>query len=267
MNRKLSFTAYLMALLLLGASMIGSANAETTQEKGLRIASEIKAKNKGWGNSEGELQMTLRTRKGAEILRKMRIKSFEVDGDGDKSLTIFDTPADVKGTAFLTHSHTSKNDDQWIYLPALKRVKRIASRNKSGPFLGSEFSFEDLSSFELEKYQFNFLMEEPFNDQNTFVIEMVPSDKNSGYSKVHGWVDQDHYRWQKLVFYDRRGTLLKTLSFVDYQLYEDKFWRPMVQKMVNHKNGKSTDINVKSLEFGVGLQDADFDDNKLKRAR
>lgn len=93
--------------------------------------------------------MTLRTRKGQEIVRQMRSKSFEVSGDGDKALTIFDTPLDVRGTAFLSFSHATGNDDQWIYLAAIKRLKRIASRNKSGPFLASEFAFEDLSSFEL----------------------------------------------------------------------------------------------------------------------
>lgn len=244
-----------------------SLNAQTPEEKGLAIAKEMKARDEGWGNSQSKLIMTLRTKKGDEVVREMRSKSFEVVGDGDKGLTIFDTPLDVKGTAFLNHSHTTKNDDQWIFLPALKRVKRIASRNKSGPFLGSEFAFEDLSSFEIEKFGFKHLRDEMLEGQSNFVIEMIPTDKYSGYTKVHGWIDTEHYRPQKLVFYDRRDTLLKTLTFSDYKLYKEKFWRADIQNMINHKSGKSTDIQVQDLEFDVGLDDNDFKENRLSRAR
>lgn len=238
-----------------------------SQIKGLKIAKEIKARNVGWGNSQSDLTMTLRTKKGKEIVREMRSKSLEVDGDGDKGLTIFDTPINVKGTSFLSFSHSDGADDQWIYLPALKRVKRIASRNKSGPFLSSEFAFEDLSSFEIEKFEFNLLRDETLNDQEVFVIEMRPTDQYSGYTKVHAWVDKEHYRNHKLDFYDRRDTLLKTLTISDYTLYKDKYWRPGRQAMLNHKTGKSTDIEVKNLTFDVGLTDADFNENRLQRAR
>ena len=253
-----------LAVLLLVSIQVG---AETSQEKGLAIAKEMKARDKGWGNSQGEMIMTLRTSKGQEIVRQMRTKSLEVDNDGDKGLTIFDTPLDVKGTTFLSFSHTVGNDDQWIYLPAVKRVKRIASRNKSGPFLGSEFAFEDLSSFEVEKFSFNYLRDEVLNDQDMVVIEMDPVDKYSGYTRVQAWVDTEHYRAHKLDFYDRRNTLLKTLTISGYQLYKDKYWRPTTQSMVNHKTGKSTDIEIKNLEFDVGLTDADFNENRLSRIR
>lgn len=244
------------------------ANSTTSsQQKGLEIAKEIKARNTGWGNSQSDLTMTLRTKKGQEIVREMRSKSLEVENDGDKGLTIFDTPLDVKGTSFLSFSHTDSADDQWIYLPALKRVKRIASRNKSGPFLSSEFAFEDLSSFEIEKFEFNYLRDESLDGQEMFVIEMRPTDKYSGYTRVHAWVDKEHYRNHKIVFYDRRDTLLKTLTISDYSLYKDKYWRPSMQVMVNHKTGKSTDIVIKNLTFDVGLTDSDFNENRLKRAR
>ena len=244
-----------------------SVHAETTQEKGLAIAQKIKDRDIGWGNSESEMIMTLRTRKGQEIVREMRSKSFEVDGDGDKALTIFDTPLDVKGTSFLSFSHTSGNDDQWIYLPALKRVKRIASKNKSGPFLGSEFAFEDLSSFEVEKFNFDYIGEDQLNGETMVMISMDPVDRYSGYTRATAWVDTTHYRVHKIDYYDRRDTLLKTLTISDYKLYKEKYWRADKQNMVNHKTGKSTDIVIKNLEFDVGLKESDFNENRLKRAR
>ncbi len=260
---KLVFRFLVLAALL--SPIISS--AQSSQEKGLEIAKKMKARDIGWGNSQSEMVMTLRTKKGQEIVRQMRNKALEVEGDGDKALTIFDTPLDVKGTSFLSFSHTVGNDDQWIFLPAVKRVKRIASRNKSGPFLGSEFAFEDLSSFEIEKFSFNFLREEEYNGTTMAVVEMDPVDKYSGYTKVQAWVDLEHYRPHKLDFYDRRDTLLKTLTISDYKLYKDKYWRADRQSMINHKTGKSTDIEVKNLEFDVGLTDGDFNENRLQRIR
>ena len=130
-----------------------SAMAETPEEKGLRIAKEGDVKDTGFGDFTADMLMTLKNRAGKTSRRVIRSKTLEGKGVGDKSLSLFDEPADVKGTAMLTFSHGLKADDQWLYLPALKRVKRINSRNKSGPFMGSEFAFEDLGSQDVEKYK------------------------------------------------------------------------------------------------------------------
>lgn len=265
--QKLSMVIKGAVFLLVSCFVLTSVSAQTPEEKGLEIAKAIKDRDLGWGDSQSELTMTLRDRKGREVVRQMRSKSLEVEGDGDKGLTVFDTPLDVKGTAFLSFSHIEGNDDQWLYLPALKRVKRIASRNKSGPFLGSEFAFEDLSSFEVEKNTYKYLRDEELNGLDCHVVEMDPTDEYSGYTRVVAWIDKEHYRVHKIDFYDRRDTHLKTLVVEGYQLYKEKYWRADKQKMVNHKNGKSTDIEVKNLTFDTGITDADFDESRLARAR
>ena len=127
-------------------------NASSSEEKGLAIANMADFRDTGWKDSEAEMKMILRNRRGDTSERKVRVRSMEVLGDGDKGLSIFDTPRDVKGTAVLTWSHSLTPDDQWLYLPALKRVKRISSKNKSGPFMGSEFAYEDIASHEVDKY-------------------------------------------------------------------------------------------------------------------
>ncbi|MEF1210845.1 outer membrane lipoprotein-sorting protein, partial [Vibrio alginolyticus] len=160
---------------VLSVSLIMSHAVLADEAKGLEIAQERKARDEGWGDSVATMQMILRNAQGESSTRLMRLQSLEVDGDGDKGLTIFDEPRDVKGTAFLNHSHTVGADDQWLYLPALKRVKRISSRNKSGPFMGSEFAYEDLSSFEIEKYRFNYLKDDSINGQDVFVVEQIPT--------------------------------------------------------------------------------------------
>lgn len=235
--------------------------------KGLAIAKERKLRDEGWKDSDAKTTMVLRNSQGEENTREIRTLNLEVADDGDKGLTIFDEPKDVRGTAFLNHSHTGAPDDQWLYLPSVKRVKRIASRNKSGPFMGSEFAYEDLSSFELEKFKFQWLRDESLQGVNCFVIEQVPTDEFSGYSRSIAWVDQTDYKVLKIEFYDKKATLLKTLTMADYQQYLGKYWRPLKLSMVNHQTGKSTDLLIKELQFGKGRTDADFDTNALQRSR
>ncbi len=242
--------------------------AETPEEKGLAIAKEADRRDEGYGSSAADMRMILKNRHGQESVRKIRVRSLEVKGDGDKSLSIFDNPRDVKGTAFLTFSHKQKDDDQWLYLPALKRVKRISSRNKSGSFMGSEFAYEDISSQEVEKYTYKWLRDEVYEGQECFVIESYPVDKkNSGYTRQMVWIDKSEYRTWKVDYYDRKKSLLKTLTFKAYQKYLDKYWRPDEMNMVNHQNGKSTRLVQSGYKFQVGLKDRDFSKSSLKRAR
>ncbi|ELN8948487.1 outer membrane lipoprotein-sorting protein [Vibrio parahaemolyticus] len=258
---------HVLQVLMLSASLVASPFTYANEEKGLEIAQERKARDEGWGDSIATMEMILKNAQGESSTRLMRLKSLEVEGDGDKGLTIFDQPRDVTGTAFLNHSHTIGADDQWLYLPALKRVKRISSRNKSGPFMGSEFAYEDLSSFEIEKYRFNHLKDEKFNGQDVFVLEQIPTDKNSGYTKQVVWLDKAHYRPLKVEFYDRKGALLKTLTFANYKQYLNKSWRAHTMAMTNHQTGKSTELNTSDLRFQTGLEENDFNKNVLKRVK
>lgn len=242
--------------------------AESAAEKGLAIAIAADKRDSGYGDMTADMQMILRNRYGQESIRKLRYRTLEVADDGDMSLTIFDSPKDVKGTALLNHTHKIRDDDQWLYLPALKRVKRISSSNKSGSFMGSEFSYEDIASQEVEKYTYKWLRDEPCDGLECYVLERYPVDQaNSGYSRQVVWLDQDEYRTWKVEYYDRKNLLLKTLTFSGYQNYSDSFWRPGKMLMINHQTGKSTELRFTDYQFGVGLGPDDFTRNSLKRAR
>lgn len=253
------------------SSMLHAAekNEVTTQarEKGLNIATEAERRDTGWGDSSAAMSMHLTNKHGDSSSRELRLQTLEVDGDGDKSLTIFDQPRDVKGTAFLSFTHSLTADEQWLYLPALKRVKRISSSNKSGPFMGSEYAFEDLTSFELDKYKYEYLRDEVIDGMDSFVVRNYPLYKKSGYKYRDVWIDKAEYRVLKTDFYDRKGSLLKTLTNSEYKQYLDKYWRPMKASMVNHQNGKSTDLVWTDYKFNVGLKERDFNKNSLKRAK
>jgi len=248
---------------------LSSANilAETPEEKGLAIATKAQEIDKGWGDSASSMQMILRKKKGQERTREMRSRNVEMTDDGDRSIIIFDDPADVKGTAMLTHSHKVDSDDQWLFLPDLKRVKRISSSNKSGAFMSSEFAYEDMGSQEIEKYTYKFLRNENIDERDYFVVERIPTDRKSGYTKQISWIDQETYRLHKVEFYDRKSELLKTLEASEYALYLDKYWRPGRMDMQNHLNGKSTTLLFSDYEFGKGLTADDFTKAKLKKAK
>ena len=251
---------FALILMLLSSMVL----AETPAERGLAIINEVDRRNQGWQDSNGDMEMILRNRQGKESRRTLQVSLLEVIGDGDKSLAIFDSPRDIKGTAFLSYSHALTPDEQWLYLSALKRVKRISSRNKSGPFVGSEFAYEDLSSFEVEKYNYIYLRDEKLKGLDCYLLELKPEYEYSGYSKSFLWVDKAHYRLQKIEYYDRKGSLLKTQEFNDYQLYLDKYWRALTITMDNHQNGKSTILKLKNYEFKTGLTDNDFTKHNLK---
>jgi len=260
MKRRLLLTL----LLSLG---ITTAWALTPEEKGLAIAQKADELDTGWGDQQHDMEMILHNKSGQESRRRIRGKVLEVIGDGDKSLTIFDSPADVKGTAFLSYTHATKPDDQWLYLPALKRVKRIASKNKSGPFMGSEFAFEDMSSQEVAKYTYKWLRDEKLDGKDVYVVERYPVDRYSGYTRQIVWGDKNMYQPLKVEFYDRKNSLLKTLTLHGYRQYLDRYWRPERLVMVNHQNGKSTELIFRNYRFRTGLTERDFDRNSLKRAR
>lgn len=257
-----------MRMLLLLLSLLPlSSHAESAADKGLAIARESDTRDNGYGDSTASMRMLLKNKQGGESTREIRIRTLEMPQDGDRSLSIFDTPEDVKGTALLTFTHKTDADDQWLYLPALKRVKRIASENKSGPFMGSEFAYEDIASQEVEKYTYKYLRDERFDDQDCFVIERYPADKNSGYTRQVVWIDKAEYRPLKIEFFDRKDAPLKILSLKNYRQYLDKYWRAEEMAMENHQTGKSTRLIWTDYHFRTGLTERDFDRNSLQRAR
>ena len=271
--------AGILLLVGLGASLFASPVLATSgatpvrgdteeQRLGFEIAARADRSDRGFGDSEVELEMILRNAAGKESRRTLKIATLEVEdeGFGDRSLVIFDNPNDIKGTALLSHANILDPDDQWLFLPALKRVKRISSANKSGPFVGSEFAFEDFTALELNKYDYNWLREEEYEGLVNDVVERSPRYENSGYTRQVSWVDRDVFQVRKVEFYDRRGDLLKTLTLKDYREY-DGVWRSHRFEMVNHQTGKSTDMIYGPYGFDTGLDESDFVKGRLSRLR
>jgi outer membrane lipoprotein-sorting protein len=257
----------LLAIAILAPN--SSLHAQDAKAKGSAIAKASDDSDNGFGDSAVRLKMKLKTSSGRTTERILDFKTFERanSGVGDKSIVVFSSPADIDGTALLSHAKLVDPDDQWLYLPALKRVKRISSKNKSGPFVGSEFAFEDFTATEFGKYDYKFIRTETFAGLTCDVIERYPKYEFSGYTKTVAWIDQADKQMRKLEFFDRKGAPLKTMTLSGYKKYNGKYWRAHSLEMVNAQTGKSTQLLYAKFTFGAGLKDSDFVSTALTRTR
>ena len=240
-------------LLLLGSSLLALSNLEVAQKSEDTMS--------GFKDSISIMEMTLINAAGQKKVRTMKMKVLE-GKDEDKSLMEFLTPADVRGTKFLSYEHVDKDDDQWLYLPALKRVKRIASKNKSGSFMGSEFSYEDLSAFNVKKYLYEDAQVKEIN--GLYVTTSKPVSKYSGYTKLISYVDPKTFLIQKVEFYDRKKELLKVETFANYKKLQGVYRIGQIT-MKNVQNDKSTILVWHDEKIKNGLKAKDFHKRYLKK--
>ena len=274
MKRNIPTIISIALTVVLAATMLfqNSVLANTSNEKGLNIAREVDNRDKGWGNTTVNGEMLLKNKVGDESIRRFRSSILEAANslEGDQSIITFSEPRDVRGTALLTHSKIEPdNDSQWIFLPAVKRVKRISSSNRTGKFVSSEFSYEDLGSEEVADNDHIWLGNAACKHDAKLTcaaVESRPKNKRSGYSKRVSFIDIDQYRVHKIDFYNRRGDLEKTLFFRDYKQYEGQFWRAHLMTMKNLQTGKSTRLSWKNYKFRDGLTERDFTPQSLPKA-
>ena len=272
MRPTLLSVAFAITIATAGTPALGNdptARGDTPEaQKGYDISARADRTDAGFGDSRVSARMVLTNRAGQQTVREFSFQTLEKENEdvGDKSLVVFDSPRDVEGTALLSHAKILDADDQWLYLPALKRVKRISSKNKSGAFVGSEFAFEDFTITELNKFTYQYIGEEEFDGMTTDVIERFPRYENSGYTKQKSWIDQEIYQVRKVEFYDRKEALLKTLILSDYRDY-DGVWRAHSLKMVNAQSGKETELVYDDFSFKNGLDAKDFEQGVLTRLR
>lgn len=235
--------------------------------RGTEIAMEADKRFSGWKDLRADMKMTIQRNENSISKRKIKVQSREVNDDGDHTKILFRSPKDISGTAFLTHSKKTDNDMQWLYLPAIKRVKRISSQNVSSPFVGSDFAFEDMSSQEIEKYTYKYIGETSCGDKlECYIVERYPTNENSGYSKQVTWIDKEEYRTQSIKYYDKNNELKKTLINYDFA-FQAGHWRPYRNVMTNHVTGSKTELSWNNFTFETGLDSGDFSKNSLKRSR
>lgn len=257
MRRSVKLTIGLLALTLCWP--VG-AGADPDAERGREIFAARDRQDEGFGDQRVSMQMTLRAAGGRTAVRRTRMQLLEgPPGQGDKTLIVFDAPPDIAGTALLTHEALGTADDsQWLYLPAYKRVKRIAARDRSGSFAGTEFSYEDLAGDKVEDFTYRFVGEASLRGQQVLRVDRIPINPNSQYSRQETWVDPDTRQILQAYLFDKKGRHLKTLETGDWVRYRGKYWRPRTLAMTHVPSGRATVLKTSEYELGVGLKDKDF---------
>lgn len=196
---------------------------------------------------------------------------LQPNGIDSKLLVRFHAPADIKGTGFLQIEHIDGDDDQWVYLPALKRSRRLVANNKKDSFVGSDFSYGDISLPKVDLYRHKLLRSEVADQADCFVVESVPATDevkaNSGYSRKVSWIRKDTFIEAKVEYYDVSGRLLKVQKTADHQPVQADPARsfPRYREMVNHQTGHKTVIRVNAIESGVAAPDDHFTTRYLER--
>ena len=251
-------TIILMAALLLSAA---STNAQTGREIVERV------KNRPDGNTRyAEMQLTLVKKNGDKRERKMVSWAMD-EGKDTKKIMFFTYPGDVKGTGFLTwdYDQAGKEDDKWLYLPAMKKTRRISgSSSKTDFFMGTDFTYDDMGGRNVDEDKHTLVREESRDGHKCWVVESVPVDPHEIYSRKLTWIRQDCDCGVYVEYYDKLNKLHRVLTVLDLQKVEG-YWTVMKMEMKNVQSGHSTQITVTGPKYDIKVDKSLFTVAKLEK--
>ncbi len=231
-------------------------------EKGDEIVRKNKDLKKA-SDSYSEADMVLIDKKGGQKKRKVIMYSKD-SKEGTNSFTEFLEPADVRGTKFLTIARKG-DDEQRLYLPALKKTRLISSSSKDGKFMGSDLSYYDMEDRDFEDFDYKYLKDEKFGDIDCFVIEATPKDKTSPYSRSIMWISKSDYFTYKLETYDKKDdNLYKTIVMVEVKTIDGVLF-PTKTVVENNKEGTKTLLSMSNMKINSGIKDSVFSVQNLEK--
>jgi predicted RND superfamily exporter protein len=236
---------------------------------GLQLANNINQVDDGQFVSR-KMHMKMVDKRG-KVRERLTLGFRQYYGDEKRTILFYLAPKNIKDTAFLTYDYTSKEDDQWLYLPALRKARRISASDRGDYFLGTDFTYEDIKKegkVETKDYTFTTLAEEIIDGKKTYQVEGLPIDKKTakelGYGKVQWWVDSSNWVVIKAKYWDRKLNELKTLSVSDIRLV-DGIWTRHQMKSINQKTGHSTEFTFSEVDYKSKVKDSLFSRQSITR--
>jgi outer membrane lipoprotein-sorting protein len=250
--------------IILAMMMIITASLTAQAITGLKIIENVYNRPTG-DDQTADLTMSLINSRGNERVREIKqlLKDF---GDMEKKIMFFVSPADVRNTSFMNWSYDEpgKDDDQWIYLPALKKIKRISSDSKSDYFMGSDFTYDDLGDRHPISDTHKLLREESIDGEDCYVVESTPKEEEYMYSRTITWVIIDKWIGKKKEFYDEDDELLKTLTVKEIVTFDDVIIITL-SEMHNAQKNHKTIMKLENVEINTGVADNKFSERMMKR--
>ncbi len=258
MNIKIKLTVVAVALMATSAVF-----AQTGRDIMLKADNRPEAKT-----SQSELTMTLVNKKGKQRVRKLKTYTMEV-GNDEKTLMFFEYPGDVKGTGFLTwnYDEIGKDDDKWLYLPAMKKTRRISgSSAKKDYFMGTDFTYDDMGDRNIDEDTHKLLGEEAVNGHKCWKVESTSKDKRDIFSKKIIWMRQDILIPEKVDFYDRMGKLHRQMV-IEKVSKKKNYWVIDKMTMANVQTNHKTIIEFNKMELDIPMDEGKFTVQTLEKGR
>lgn len=259
------YISLFMAAVLLVSLEVEAEDSITGREVVVRYDRQIRA-----STEEVEMTMNLINKEGKTRSRQLvSISKTNEEGKQDSMLRFME-PADVRGTALLTHEHADVDDDRWLYLPALRKTRRVAATDDSDNFMGSDFAYEDIDFEELNAFDYKLNGNEIKDGFDCYVVEAIPSNekkaKESGYSRRVMWIRKDNYFMLAVDYYNSRNELVKQRKAYEIKLVDGtEKWRPARQVMINLKTGHKTELKYSNFIIGANVSDRIFSLRELTR--
>ncbi len=249
--------------------MVSSLSAQ--QPAARQIMERYKAQDRT-DDSSVKLKMTLINPRGGVRKRQVTQVTKTDPDDNRRQLIRFLSPADIAGTGFLSIEHNNRDDDNWLYLPALRKTRRIAGSDKTDSFVGSEFTYEDLDAEDLNAYKYELIASEHVDGVETWIVVAIPIDpkkaKESSYSKRELWITKDHHLVIQTKYYDRQGAYVKLFKASDIRRVPGtEKWRAYHISMEDVRKGKKTVLELSDYKINTGLGGEYFSERYLKGGR
>jgi len=251
-------------VLLLAGGVHAQAGLEVEQAQSLTARAMMEKYREHFNNQDEstEMEMTLASKSGSQRMRRLSIKTLRIKEGLEKILIRFQAPADIRGTSLLTWEQRGRSDDQWLYLPALHKTKRIAGADKNKSFVGSDLSYEDLRPEKLDDHHYTKVGE----NENSYLIEAMPRPTaNSGYGKRRITLRKDNFFAIAVDYFDKKGELLKSLHAFQLITVDRKRVRANRIEVKNVRTGHGTILKVISRLLNTGLTDRHFTRRDLER--
>ncbi|MFP4058274.1 MAG: outer membrane lipoprotein-sorting protein [Candidatus Brocadiia bacterium] len=239
--------------LLLAACLAAASAGELT---GRQVMEKVRSHNNPHDELT-ELEMRLVDDAGRSRTRKLRIEYLRTDEGLDRTLIRFSYPRRMKGTGLLTHEQKGRNDDQWLYLPSLRRTRRIAADAKTERFVQSDFTYEDLQPEDLEDNAYKLLRSETVDGRPCHVVEAVPRSPG-GYSRREIAVDAERWLPLRILYFDEGGRHVKTEHATEVRQHEGRFWRPDRVEMADLEREHTTVFLIQRRVIDGGIDPQHF---------
>ncbi len=265
MIRRIHHASVWLVIMALGSS--GLCAPGLAADDGYRLMKKV-LEGASWKDMTADVTLRITNARGDQRVRRIRLFSRKRTERESDMLMRFHAPADVAGTGFLVIEHINRDDDRYLYLPALRRVKRISSSGKGGNFMGSDFTYYDIGEPELDDWTYPEVQDTTLDGKACYRITALPRDrkleKETGYSKIVHYIEKERFTIIRSEYYDRRGKLLKVLTVPGIEKIGG-VWFQTHLVMKNVQDNRTSEMIFANIRINQNLKKNLFTQRSLRR--